>query len=220
MRHGARAPVRTVVSAIGSLLLACAAMSSAHAQVVIYRCTDASGAVSLQNGTPCPKGTRQQKRVMEAPAPVAAPTMPTPIAPSPVAPVATQMPDTPAPPEPAKASTAVAEAPRVPPPELFECRTWDRTRYLSEQAQPPPRCAPMQVTGLDGQGGSAGGVACQMVEDQCQRIPDARLCEAWQQRLRDAEAASVFGGSSSPEPGPVDPARVRGIVDTSTCAAR
>lgn len=219
MRHGGRAPARTVVSAIGSLLLACAAIPSAHAQVVIYRCTDASGAVSLQNGTPCPKGTRQVKRVMETPAPAS--TMPSPIAPSPVPPAPAAAPESPVPAGvvAAEAVAPVADSPRTPPPELFECRTWDRTRYLSEQAQPPPRCAPMQVTGLDGQGGSAGGVACQMVEDQCQRIPDARLCEAWQQRLRDAEGAAVFGGSSSPEPGPVDPARIRGIVDASTCAA-
>ena len=37
-------------------LIACATTQTASAQgtVVIYRCTDASGALTIQNGTPCP----------------------------------------------------------------------------------------------------------------------------------------------------------------------
>ena len=40
--------------------------TAAHGQVVIYRCTDASGALTIQNNTPCPKGSTQQRRVVEA----------------------------------------------------------------------------------------------------------------------------------------------------------
>ena len=32
--------------------------TAAHGQVVIYRCTDASGALTIQNNTPCPKGSK------------------------------------------------------------------------------------------------------------------------------------------------------------------
>lgn len=202
-------------AALVLLLLLALHAPSAWAQVVIYRCTDASGAVTLQNGTPCPKGSRQQKRVMDTPPPAPAPIAPapapappaaapvTPTAIAPVAPVA----------DPAAAASPV---PKQPPPALYECRTWDRQRYFGEVAQPPPRCVPVQVTGLDGQAGSAGGVACQMMEDQCQPVPDARLCEAWAERLREMESRSTFGDATAVEP-QGDAAQVRAIVQGSTC---
>jgi hypothetical protein len=55
--------------------LACASLliiadaAPARAEVVIYRCTDASGAVSIQNDIPCPKGSKQPRRVLETPPP-------------------------------------------------------------------------------------------------------------------------------------------------------
>lgn len=210
MRAADKAPRRALVAMLG--LLACMAMPPASAQVVIYRCTDASGAVTLQNGTPCAKGSKQQKRVMEAPQPPA--PMPAPAVVAPTAPPPPVSMDIPAPPAPV---AEITDTPRQPPPELFECRTRDKQRYLSEDAQPPPRCVPLQVTGLDGQGDSAGGQACQRMEDQCQRIPDTRLCEAWQQRLRDARAAATFGAPASADTRPVDVEHVRGILEASNC---
>lgn len=210
MRHAARrlAP---------ALLLLTLHALPASAQVVIYRCTDAIGAVTLQNGTPCPRGSRQQKRVMEAPpaappvAPiVSAPAMPPSLQSTSASPVA------PTPPV-VEAAPVAAPAPKQPPPPLYECRTWDRQRYLGEVAQPPPRCVPMAVTGLDGQAASAGGSACQMMEDQCQPVPDARLCEAWTQRLHTLESRLTFGDTDAIEP-PGDAARVREIVQASTCS--
>ena len=64
-------------------MLACialSAMQTASAQgVVIYRCTDANGALTIQNDTPCPKGSKQDRRVMEAtPAGSAPPFVPPP----------------------------------------------------------------------------------------------------------------------------------------------
>jgi hypothetical protein len=42
------------------------AAPAAHAdEVVIYRCTDAAGALTVQN-MPCPKGSRQQVKRMPA----------------------------------------------------------------------------------------------------------------------------------------------------------
>ena len=53
---------------LAALLLCFGTMHAACAQsVVIYRCTDASGALTIQNGTPCPKGSRQQVQTIEAP---------------------------------------------------------------------------------------------------------------------------------------------------------
>ncbi len=58
------------------LLLSCGVLAaSAHTgkrSVVIYRCTNAFGALTVQNGTPCPKGSRQQKQVIEPPTPMPA----------------------------------------------------------------------------------------------------------------------------------------------------
>ena len=44
-------------------LLLCAPLAIAD-EVVFYRCTDASGALTLQN-MPCPKGEKQEKKVMQ-----------------------------------------------------------------------------------------------------------------------------------------------------------
>lgn len=51
-----------------------AAPLAAQERVVIYRCVAADGTVIVQNDRPCPAGTTQQdRRVMQAPQPVAAP---------------------------------------------------------------------------------------------------------------------------------------------------
>lgn len=200
------------------LLLALALGTPLAAQeVVFYRCTDASGAVTLQNGTPCAKGSKQEKRVIQgvptgslptaaAPAPAPVPALP----PAPAAPAA--------PPRVAPKPAAVADEDRLPPPALFECRTYDNGRYLSDDGQPPPRCAPVAVTGLDGTNNTAAGSACQMVSDQCQRITDDALCTSWKQRLREAESQLRFGTTAQRDTAQGDVERMRRIVNESSCA--
>jgi hypothetical protein len=191
---------------------------TAQGQVVIYRCTDPSGAVTIQNNTPCPKGSKQLRRVLE-PAPAGA--MP-PAFVAPTAPAAHPAPrphaertDTPAK---AAEPSAIADADRLPPPALYECRTYDNGRYLSDDGHPPQRCAPLHVTGLGGTGDQAGATAaCQMVDDQCQRIPDGALCENWKQRLREAESQLRFGVVEQREQAQADVERMQRIVRESTC---
>lgn len=213
------------------LLLLLAAAPLAQAQVVIYRCTDASGAVTLQNGTPCPKGSKEVKRVVEAapsqsraqflsgsttPAPAAAPATPVapPATPAAAAPVAAPVASAPAP-----AAASTDRGLRTPPPPLFECRTWEGHRYLGDDAQPPPRCIPVAVTGLDRTNATAAaGSACQMVDDQCQAVPDALLCQGWTQRLNDVESQSVGGGDNRAY-AQAEAKRLRAIIDGSSCAA-
>jgi len=191
------------------------AMPAAYAQVVIYRCTDASGAITLQNGTPCPKGSKQQKKVMETPAPAPVTAAPTPASPSPP-PQAAPIP-APAPaPSPAPPAPEVVIAPRQPPPALFECQTWNGDHYFGETAQPPPRCAPLQVTGLDGTGAMAGGAACQMMEDRCQPVADDALCDAWKQRVRALDARTSFGSGEAVAPAEAE--RIRSALTESNCA--
>ncbi|MFS8063009.1 MAG: DUF4124 domain-containing protein [Luteimonas sp.] len=209
--------MRHVVLAV--LVLSCVflATPAAHAQgsVVIYRCTDSFGALTVQNNVPCPKGTKQDRRVIDVP-----PAMPAYVPARPAKPVITSEPEPVAAPVvvDAPGEPAIADADRLPPPALFRCNTYDNDSYLSEDAAPPPRCVRLETVGLDGSTDNNGGsVACQMVTDQCQRIPDGAACNAWKQRLRETEATWKFARADENDANQNDYERVRKIVRESTC---
>ncbi|QNP39631.1 DUF4124 domain-containing protein [Lysobacter solisilvae (ex Woo and Kim 2020)] len=220
IRSGRRLLSSTVLS--GVVLLA--TMGTASAQgVVIYRCTDASGALTIQNGTPCPKGSKQERRVMEAaPTPPAGYTPPLPApAPQPVVvPRALRAPPVvpPPPAPPAAAEPAVADGDRLPPPWLYECRTYDDDRYFSDNGDPRPRCVTLTTTGLGGmiENGSNTS-ACEMKLDQCQRVPDGALCDGWRRRLRDAESALRYGASEDRAKAEAEVQRLTRVVQETTC---
>ena len=208
--------MRHVVLAV--LVLGCVflAAPAGHAQsnMVIYRCTDSFGALTVQNNVPCPKGSHQDKRVIDVPPPMPAYVPPL------VAPTVIAAPDPVAPPvvDDAAADAAIAVADRLPPPMLFRCNTFDNDSYLSEVAEPPPRCVRLQTVGLDGSADSNGGsVACQMVTDQCERVPDGAVCDAWKQRLRETEATWKFARADDSDASQGEYERVRKIVRESTC---
>lgn len=185
--------------------------SAFAADVVIYRCTDTFGALTVQNDTPCPKGSKQQKQVIQPPPPMPAyrPVEPAPQAPEPVLEPA---PVVPAEPEPSK----IADSDRLPPPVLYQCNTYDHDSYLSENATPPPRCVALQTTNLQGAANNVGS-ACQMVTDQCQRVADGAACSAWKQRLRETEAAWKFARPADADANRADFERVQAIMRDSTC---
>ena len=58
---------RTVPIVLAFALLGLANAAPAQQQVTIYRCTDARGALLLQNDEPCPAGYRQQTQVIDVP---------------------------------------------------------------------------------------------------------------------------------------------------------
>jgi len=198
-----------------TLLFAMALPSQArtHASsVVIYRCTAASGEVTLQNDAACPKGSHQQKQVIESPPPMPAyRPPPTPVVvPDPVverAPEAAAVTDAP---------STIADKDRLPPPALYQCNTYDNDSYLSETATPEPRCVRLATTDLQGAANDAG-VACQMVTDQCQRVADEGACKAWKQRLREAQSTATFARSDDVAATTLELERVRTIVRDSTC---
>jgi hypothetical protein len=209
--------MRHVVLAV--LVIGCAffAIPAGHAQgsVVIYRCTDSFGALTVQNNVPCPKGTKQDRRVIDVP-----PAIPAYVPTSTARPVATSEPEPAATPAVVDApdEPAIADADRLPPPALFRCNTYDNDSYLSEDAAQPPRCVRRETVGLDGSTDSNGGsVACQMVTDQCQRIPDGAACDGWKQRLREAEATWKFAPADDSDNEKAGYERVRKIVRESTC---
>ena len=203
----------------GGLLAASALLlpsSAPAAGVVIYRCTDAFGALTVQNDVPCPKGSKQKKQVVEAPPPMPAYRAPARVAPAPAPPPV--VPATPA--EAASAeptAPAIADADRLPPPALFQCNTYDNDSYLSENPSPPPRCVRLQTTDMAGTADNNVGVACQMMTDQCQRIADGGACTAWKQRLRELEAGWKFARADDAEAAKAEYERALKIVRDSTC---
>lgn len=215
--------MRSAFSATCALLLLAASAMPARAAVVIYRCTDASGAVTVQNDTPCPKGSKQTRRVLDTPPPPAATPayveapaiVPDPAMAPPLAPEPRPMPPAPAP-DPASAR-AQPDGERLPPPPLFECTTYDNDHYLSDDGTPSERCAPLEVTGI-GDGSAPGvGAACQKQVDTCQRVPDGAACDAWKRREREARAALMFGKAEDKDRNEAEYERVRRIVTDSTC---
>ena len=213
--------------AVVLLCFAGSAMHAASAQgVVIYRCTDASGALTIQNGTPCPKGSKQERRVIEAlPAssasPFTAPAAPRPVVP--VAPTHVPRPANAPPSEPSASEngtdseSAIADSDRLPPPWLYECRTADNDVYFSENGDPPPRCVTLNTPGLSGVVESNNVAACEMKIDQCQRVPDGALCDGWRKRLRDAESALRFGVSEDRAKAQAEVQRLTRVVRETTC---
>lgn len=195
-----------------ALLLACGALRAD--EVTFYRCTDASGALTVQN-MPCPKGTQQTTKVMQA---VATP----PPAPAPT-PAAAVLPVLSAAPH-----AAPVAAPKPPPalpvvrkalPPLFQCRSRDGQNYLSETADPPGRCLALQVTGLDGNPETGAGEACEIVRDTCTAVEPAQHCATWHQRLLDAGTAPRSATSTRAAQSLQDEhQRLQKLWDNSDCA--
>ena len=198
------------------LILLLASASARAAEVVFYRCTDAAGALTVQN-MPCPKGTQQQsKKVMQAvetrspPPPLASPapaTLPHLVA-APVPAVAAAAP--------AKAA-AVVTAPPVPLPELFQCRTREGQNYFSETSEPPSRCVTMQVTGLDGNPNTGAGDACEVMRDTCTAVDPVQRCATWQQRVDEAESQWRFAMPSQAQALQKNYQRLQSLLDGSDC---
>lgn len=199
--------------ALAWLLLLAASAAQAD-ELVIYRCTDAAGALTVQN-MPCPKGSKQQIKRMQSLATVPmTPAAPTPVAPE-TTPAATSA-ATPSPPSAAAPATPVATV-RLPPPNLFRCTTRDGGGYVTEDSEPASRCEPLQTTGLDGNPQGGAGEACEVVRDTCARVPDEGLCEAWKKRRDEAEVAWRFTRAETSEKNKAEFDRVQRILTESAC---
>ncbi|WP_028838628.1 DUF4124 domain-containing protein [Thermomonas fusca] len=117
--------------AVCLLLFAGSARAQAKpaATVIVYRCTDAAGKVSLQDA-PCAKGQAQQAREMLRPvdaSPRAAASLPTPATPP--------------------AATDTRTVYLAPPRPLYECVTPEGKRYTSDDGRGNPRWVPLWTLG-------------------------------------------------------------------------
>lgn len=200
-------------------LAAIAPPPPAHAEIVIYRCTDARGVLTVQNGEPCPKGSKQQRSVIEPPpsmpvyVPSATPVAPPRAPPAPAVQAEAAPPDRPDAPAPA----GIAAADRLPPPPIHRCNTWDNDSYLSEDPAPKPRCVRIATTGVGGLDQVAAGAACEMKYDQCERVPDGAACDGWRQRQREVESAWRHARSDAKPPLQQEFARISTILSDTTC---
>jgi hypothetical protein len=211
------------------LLLSTAGVSAD--EVVFYRCTDASGALTLQN-MPCPKGHQQEKKVMQGvntvpmgttsapPAiPAAAPAATTTTSADTYTPAAAAAAPTADPAilttDPAPEVPAIADADRLPPPVLFQCITYDKDSYITEDAEPQSRCMALRTVGLDGNPQGGAGEACEMMRDTCARVADGALCDAWKKRLGETEVAWRFARAGNELKNEFE--RTRKIWRESTC---
>ena len=177
------------------LLLLCAVSVQAQ-ETIFYKCTDAKGNVSMQNGVPCAAGMKQEVRrigeVKTVPVPAKKPA------------VVEAPEEKPAYGEvvmvrgPAMKRAPAPEAAALPaPPPLFHCRTWENKDYLSETDKPEPSCAPLQVVGIDGSAALGMGSACEMKYDTCTAIPAEQLCASWYRHLDDAEFKLKYASDDS-----------------------
>lgn len=201
------------------MLLALGLLPAASAfadDVVFYRCTDTAGHLTIQN-SPCPKGMREEKKAMQGISTVPMGKPARPAAPAPVAPPRPEaVPDAPRE-EPAE--VVDDGKPRLPPPVLFQCTTYDRDGYITESSEPQKRCVPLRTVGLDGNPSAGAGQACDIVYDQCARVPDGALCEAWKKRLGETEVAWRFGRNENTDKNKAEFDRVQRIINESTCGA-
>jgi len=211
---------RLLLPVLSSIALATLlAAAPAAAQTVIYRCTDASGAVTMQNDKPCGPGMKQQVRNVGT-----LPTAPAP-APKPAAAAPRNLPppgaafelvvgpqsETPLP------EPTVAEDARQPPPPLFQCKTWNEEVYTSEDGEPAPRCAPLQTVGLNGNPGFGAGQACEMRHDTCTAITGDELCKAWRRMFDEAVFRSKYADGRDQQVRDADRNRIGKLLADSHC---
>ena len=207
---------------LAGLLAAVLALPSGPAeaqQVVIYRCTDATGALTVQNDEPCPAGSRQERSVVDPPPPmpVYVPQTPPPARTPPPAPAPAAVPPAPERPE-APEPARIDDADRLPPPPIYRCHTPGNDRYVTEDAEPQPRCVPLQTVGINGDPALGAGAACEWQYDRCERIPDGEACDGWRQRGREIESSWRYARGDARAPLQEAFARVSTILSDTTCA--
>jgi hypothetical protein len=181
------------------LLIASPGPSDAE-DVTVYRCVAANGRVSLQD-QPCAAGqaqtTRQMQRPQDAPAPPAPPPAP-----------AVQAPQPP--------PMLVLPPPRRPPPELYQCTSYDGIQRISEVYDPNPRCEPIVLyyrrpERLPPRYASA----CRWVEDSCRRMGEQEACTHWRRRQQEARSAALHAFSDTAAYRRSELARITQIVEES-----
>lgn len=184
-------PARLILRGAGLLLALATAGAAAAQPVVLYRCTDAAGQLTVQN-QPCPAGSTQREQVVGGLGSTPAGAQPAPQAPArDAAPaIAGGTPgllDSNALARERAQAEADSRPALPPPPALYRCSTREGDRYLSESGDPAPRCLPLRTVGLDGDPAAGAGQACEVVRDRCEAVAADDACKAWRDHARQAQ---------------------------------
>ena len=202
---------------LGVAILLLLALRGAPAQeTVFYKCTDANGNVSMQNGTPCAPGIKQEIRRIGEVRTVPVPARRPPAEAPPSARVYGEFVLVSGPNM--KRNPAPEAAGQPPPPPLFQCKTWEGNDYLGDIDNPPPRCMPLQVTGIDGSLALGAREACEMKPDQCTAVSAETLCEAWMRRLDEADFKRKYAGNENQSDRGAAFASIEARVKASHCS--
>lgn len=167
--------------------------------VVVHRCVDAKGRVTLQDN-PCPTG--QQDTTLTMQRPKDAPPPPVAAAPAPA----------PTPAAPAPAPMPRAREPRPPPP-MYRCTSYDGIERYSESYDPNPRCEPLGLYYPPGYLPPNTARMCRWVEDSCVRLSDATACDVWRKRQEQARSDALHAFSDTAAYRKSELARITQIVD-------
>ena len=108
-------------------------------------------------------------------------------------------------------------ADRLPPPPIYRCRTAENDSYLADSGEPRERCLALDTVGIGGMRGLGAGQACSIVYDQCQRVPDEDSCEAWRQRVAQAQSSWTFARADSRVELKNEYERIARVVAETTC---
>ncbi|MGH8028858.1 MAG: DUF4124 domain-containing protein [Arenimonas sp.] len=153
---------------------------AASEQVTVYRCVGDKGVVSLQD-KPCQKGTQQTRMQMVRPKD------------APPRPRSKPEPEPLPPPQ-----EWTYEPLRTPPPELYECTSYDGIVRETEQYDPNPRCEPLALyypyaERLTPQ--QAG--ACLWVRDSCVLLPENETCARFRVARKKAASEALHADSAT-----------------------
>ncbi|NDK39793.1 hypothetical protein DT603_13190 [Pseudoxanthomonas gei] len=70
---------------------------------------------------------------------------------------------------------------------------------------------------MDGNPQTGAGEACEMKRDECARVADGALCDAWKKRVGETEVAWRFARVGNEEKNKIEFERAQKIYRESTC---
>jgi hypothetical protein len=184
------------------LLLVGAAAFAADADITVYRCVSAAGAVTLQD-EPCPAGQQETTRAMtrpQDPPPRAAPA------------AAARAPGAP---EPAPGPPPPPFAGPWPPPPMFQCTDYDGNVRFTEDYAPNTRCVPLAVLGYRVPDGSPAAATCRWVHESCLRLDDEAACDQFEAKLAEARSNALHASATTAPYRRSEAERLQRIVDES-----
>jgi hypothetical protein len=144
--------------------------------VIVHRCTDARGQVTLQDD-PCPAGSQDSSREMLRPKDPPKAGKSAAAAPPPLY-------------DPLMAEPPPPLRELIPPPPMYRCTSYDGIERYSEQYDPNPRCEPYVLYyPYPNLLTPAQALTCRWVEDSCVRLSDSAACGRWKVMRKDAVSA-------------------------------